>query len=228
MTPKIVAHRGASQAERENTIAAFLAAKSMGADMVELDVRRTNDGRMVVHHDPMILGLGVISNLARIDLPAYVPDLSEALDSCAGIDVNVEIKSDKGEPDYDPAHRLTHEVIELLLSRADAHRMLISSFDADVLRLVRRHASSLLTGYLYTVTATPTRLVARCASEGHVAIHPYSKSVNQALVDTAHRAGLVVNTWTVDDPKRMQILAEWGVDAIITNVPDLAIATLRS
>ncbi len=228
MTPKIVAHRGASKAERENTIAAFLTAKAMGADMVELDVRRTNDGHMVVHHDPMILGLGVIAQLARVDLPAYIPDLEDALDACAGIDVNVEIKSDKGEPDYDPSHRLTHLVIDLLQSRADAHRMLISSFDAEVLRLVRQHASSLPTGFLYTVTASPTRLVQRCASEGHIAIHPYAKSISQALVDTAHGVGLAVNTWTVDDPKRMQTLANWGVDAIITNVPDVAIATFSS
>jgi glycerophosphoryl diester phosphodiesterase len=222
MTPKIVAHRGASKAERENTLAAFTTAKRMGADMVELDVRRTNDGCMVVHHDPMILGLGVISNLQRHDLPTYVPDLNDALDACNGIDVNVEIKSDKGEPDYDPSHRLTLAVIELLLARADRNQMLISSFDADVLRLVRRDAPLLRTGFLFTVTAAPSRLIQRCAHDGYVAIHPYAKSVTRGLVDMAHGAGLAVNTWTVDDPKRMQTLAEWGVDAIITNVPDVA------
>jgi glycerophosphoryl diester phosphodiesterase len=227
MQPKIVAHRGASTAERENTVAAFVRAKAMGADMVELDVRLTADGQMVVHHDPEVTGLGVIASKNRNDLPTYIPTLTEALDACDGMDVNVEIKSDRSEPDYDASHRLTHAVTELLVGRNDVSRMLVSSFDADVVRLVRATAPALRTGFLYVASTSPGRLVSRCAAEGHVAIHPYAKSVTAGLITKAHAAGLAVNTWTVDDPHRMRMLANWGVDAIITNVPDIARDALR-
>lgn len=220
--PLVVGHRGASRAEQENTLAAFSAAKRMGADMVELDVRRTVDGAMVVHHDPIIKGLGVIATLRRSDLPEHVPDLAAALDCCLGIDVNIEIKSDRDEPDYDPLHRLTAEVVSLLTSRPESARFLVSSFDREVVRLVRETADSLSTGFLYTVALQPGRLLQQCASEGHVAVHPYVKSVTKRLIEQAHDCGLAVNTWTVDDPEKMRRLADWGVDAIITNVPDVA------
>ncbi len=226
-TPKIVAHRGASQAEKENTIAAFERAVAMGADMVELDVRRTRDAHMVVHHDPRIQGFGVINECLLADLPDYVPTLGEALDSCQGIDVNVEIKSDRAEPDYDPTHSLTHEVVAFLMSRTDVDRMLVSSFDADVLRLVRAQAPRIATGFLYTVSPTPGRIIARCVAEGHSAIHPYAKSLTKGVVNKAHAAGLRVNTWTVDDAERIRELARWGVDAIITNTPDRARQALQ-
>jgi glycerophosphoryl diester phosphodiesterase len=60
-----------------------------------------------------------------------------------------------------------------------------------------------------------------------VAIHPHHLSVNAELCRAAHEMGLAVNTWTVDDPDRMEWLAQAGVDAVITNVPDVAVATLR-
>jgi glycerophosphoryl diester phosphodiesterase len=224
--PKIVAHRGASKAEKENTVAAFRRAVEMGADMVELDVRRTADGHMMVHHDPLVEGVGLISVHRRDDLPAYIPTLDEALDACAGIEVNVEIKSDKSEADYDPSHRLTAQVVELLLGRDDGDQMLVSSFDADVLRLVRSIAPSIATGFLYTASALPGRLIDRCVAEGHHAIHPYAIALTAGTVTKARSAGLQVNTWTVDDPDRMRVLAGWGVTAIITNVPDVARSAL--
>lgn len=224
--PKIVAHRGASKAEKENTVAAFLRAVEMGADMVELDVRRTADGQMMVHHDPLVEGVGLISAHPRDDLPAYIPTLADALNACAGIEVNVEIKSDRSEADYDPSHLLTNQVIELLLSRDDCNQMLVSSFDAAVVRLVRSIAPSIATGFLYMATPLPGRLIERCVAEGHQAIHPYATALTAGTVTKARSAGLQVNTWTVDDPDRMRVLAGWGVSAIITNVPDIARSAL--
>ncbi len=224
--PRVVGHRGASRAEKENTIAAFVAAQRMGAHMVELDVRRTSDGAVVVHHDPTIAGLGVIATLRRSELPEHVPDLSAALDCCVGIDVNVEIKSDSDEPDYDPTHRLTMDVIALLTARPDSARFLVSSFDRDVVRMVRERAKSLATGFLFTASLQPAKLLKQCANEGHVAVHPYVKPLTKRFVQQAHDVGLVVNTWTVDDPDRIRQLASWGVDAVITNVPDVALEAL--
>jgi glycerophosphoryl diester phosphodiesterase len=78
----VFAHRGASRAEAENTVAAFRRAKELGADGVELDVHRG----MLVHHDAE-------------PVPPDAPTLAEALDACAGMVVNVEIKNLQGDAD---------------------------------------------------------------------------------------------------------------------------------
>jgi len=226
---RIAAHRGASRAHRENTIEAFLAAGEMGAHMVELDVRRTADGALVVHHDPVIEGSGAIIDLPAARLPSHVPSLDEALDACAGMEVNVEIKSDRKEIDYDPGQWAAGAVEALLQARGDADRMLVSSFDLDTIDAVHAAAPGIRTGFLYVVTRRlPAAQVARVADAGHVAIHPHHRSVTRALVAAAHTRGLSVNTWTVDDPARMRALAALGVDTIITNVPDVALAALAA
>jgi glycerophosphoryl diester phosphodiesterase len=224
----VVAHRGASRAHRENTIEAFRGAAAMGADMVELDVRRTADRRLVVHHDPLIAGLSPLIDLRADQLPPYVPTLADALDACEGMQVNVEIKSDRREPDYDPAQWAAAAVVELLIARGDTERMIVSSFDMDTIDAVRSAAPIIRTGFLYTITKRlPAAQAQRVAGRGHVAIHPHHRAVTKAVVRAAHARGLAVNTWTVDDPARMRELAVMGVDAVITNVPDVAVGVLR-
>lgn len=225
----VVAHRGASRAHRENTLDAFRAARAMGADMVELDVRRTADRHLIVHHDPVIEEIGRIIDLRADELPAHVPSLADALDACEGMEVNVEIKSDRREPDYDPAQWAAGAVVGLLTARGDAERMIVSSFDMDTIDAVHMLAPAIRTGFLYTVTKRlPAAQAQRVAGRGHVAIHPHHRAVSKAVVRAAHARGLAVRTWTVDDPVRMRALAAIGVDAVITNVPDVAVATLRS
>ena len=229
--PLIVAHRGASSAERENTVEAFRTAGRMKADMVELDVRRTCDGQLVVHHDAHIDGVAIITMRAD-QLPKYVPSLSLALDACAGMDVNVEIKNDPDEPDFDLQRTLADQVVELLATRTDHDRMLISSFDRATINAVRQLDRTLRTGYLFTVPELVDGLTLEAflhgvANEGHVAIHPYARVVTQSLVTGAHAVGLAVNVWTVDKPELLRQLADLGVDALITNVPDIARAVLR-
>ena len=64
------------------------------------------------------------------------------------------------------------------------------------------------------------------AAHGHRALHPWVPFVDEALVEHAHAAGLVVNTWTIDDPVRIAELAAFGVDGVVTNAPDVARAAL--
>ena len=80
-----------AKAARENTIEAFALAGRLGADAVELDVRRTRDGLLVIHHDPTLSDGRVIARTDAAELPAHVPHLGAALDACAGLWVNVEI-----------------------------------------------------------------------------------------------------------------------------------------
>jgi glycerophosphoryl diester phosphodiesterase len=220
--PLIAAHRGASKAETENTVAAFTRAVEMGADMVELDVRLTADEVMVVHHDPVIEGLGPISNLTAGKLPPHVPTLAAALDACAALQVNIEIKSDPSEPGYDPTHKLTNLVMAALKSDVRRTGYIISSFDRAVVDLVRSIDPTIATGFLYSFSARPGRLIESCVNSGYQAIHPHHVPLTKRTVAIANEAGLAVNTWTVDDPDRMKILAKWGVSTVITNVPDVA------
>ena len=93
--PLVLGHRGASAVAPENTVAAFSRARELGADGVELDVRRSADGVLMVHHDAEIEGLGALGahTFAEVrDTQPTVPTLEEALDACRGLVVNAEVK----------------------------------------------------------------------------------------------------------------------------------------
>jgi len=229
--PLVIAHRGASAARPENTLAAFVHARELGADGVELDARWTADGHIVVHHDAHLPDGRALVELRRDDLPASVPTLDEVLDVCAGLLVNVEIKNDPHDPDHDPTGERGAAVAAHLAGRAPVDhgpvdRLLISSFDHALVALVHARHPALLTAALVAHTRHPERLIERVAAAGHVAINPMDGLVGSALVDGAHSAGLAVYVWTVDDPTRMAELAALGVDALITNVPEVAGAVL--
>jgi glycerophosphoryl diester phosphodiesterase len=217
----VIAHRGASRAERENTSAAFVRAVEMGADGVELDVRRTADDVLVVHHDAVLGDGRVLRHVPADELPDHVPTLSVALDACEGAFVNVEIKNDPDEPDFDPTEWTAHStVVELGRRGADA-RWLVSSFRLETVDLVRSLARNMRTAWL-VVTAGDAELRSTAAN-GHNAIHPFVTTLDAQVIRSAHAKGLAVNTWTCDDPNRMRELMAWGVDGICTNLPDVAL-----
>ena len=124
---EVLAHRGASRAARENTIDAFHLAAALGSDAVELDVRRTADGVLVVHHDPFLADGRSIVDANACDLPFHIPNLDSALDSCSEMWVNVEIKNDPQEPDFDPSDSIADRTIDALRARGQDDRWLISS-----------------------------------------------------------------------------------------------------
>ncbi len=224
----VLAHRGASRAERENTLLAFRFAAEMGADGVELDVRRSADGALIVHHDPYLADGRVIIETLRSDLPVHVPSLDEALDACAGMWVNVEIKNDPNEPDFDPTDRIAETVVAVLLSRGDPERYLISSFRRETVDAVRRTTSKIPTAWLTVAVASDemNEVLDSLVASGHSAVHPWVGGLVQELVEACHARSLSVNTWTCDDPERMDELRTWKIDAICTNVPDVALKVL--
>ena len=124
--PLVLGHRGAPREARENTLEAFAAARGQGADGVELDVHRTADGALVIHHDAAVDGFGVLADhtLAEIfDALPFVPTLDAVLDLCAGMLVNVEIKNSPPDADFDPAERMAEQLLTVpvhpLVSRED-------------------------------------------------------------------------------------------------------------
>lgn len=222
---QIIAHRGASATEPENTLPAFHRAVAMGVDGIELDVRRTADDRLVVHHDPRLADGREIRATRRDDLPAHVPDLDVALDACDGVFVNLEIKNDPDEPDFDPTDWVAHRTLALLERRGADARWLVSSFRFETVQRCRLLSPRLRTAWL--VETLDDAIVSRTVAAGHVAVHPSMHGLGEALIRRAHAAGLAVNTWTCNDPARMGELIAWGVDGICTDVPDLALAARR-
>ena len=221
---QVLAHRGASKAERENTVAAFRRAREIGADAVELDVRRSSDGVLVVHHNPGFNDGRLVTDTAYADLPEGVPTLAEALDACEGMWVNVEIKNDPKEPDFDATESIADETIAHLLARHDDERWLISCFRLETVDRCRALAPQIKTTWL--CDAAPAGIAETLMKKGHLALHPWVALLTREVVDTCHAAGVQVNTWTCDDPARMAELIEWGVDGICTNVPDVALGVL--
>jgi len=238
MTKRILnlGHKGASHDAPENTLAAFRLANLQGADGYELDVQLSRDGVPVVIHDFSVDattdGSGRVSNLTlgelkRLDAGSKfsaafqgerIPTLSEVFDVMEPhMIVNVELKTaslgDNG---------LEDAVIRLIRERNLQDRVILSSFNPFSLLRVRRRAPELKVGLLY---ALDLPLVLRRAWFRLLvrpdALHPHHKMVDVAYMAWAQGRGYQVNTWTVDDPQEMRRLAGLGVDAIITNRPDV-------
>jgi glycerophosphoryl diester phosphodiesterase len=222
----VIAHRGASKVRRENTVAAFEAAKGLGADMVELDVRRTRDDALVIHHDASLPDLGPIIGLARDSLPAWLPTLEQAIEACAGMIVNIEVKSSPLDPDFDENRWVAEAVAQTVGERAWADRVLVSSFDLVSVDRVLAVDGTIPTAVLTLPGIDNHEAAATARDHGHWVLHPHDVAVTSELVDHLHAEGMSVNVWTVDDPDRMRTLVAMGVDGICTNVPDVLVAVL--
>ena len=230
--PRVWAHRGARRQAPENTLAAFTRARALGADGVELDARRTADDVVVVHHDPGARRVGL---LAAAPFPAVraarpdIPTLDEALDACAGVTVNVELKNLPGQRDYDPTERVAALVAETLARRGHRDDVLVSSFNLETLDRFRA-LDPTRTGLLTLRGFDLDVVLPLLAERGHRALHPDVRGLDvgraAAVVDAAGHLGLAVHVWTVNRRATIVELAAAGVDAVITDVPDLALRAL--
>lgn len=223
--PLILGHRGASASAPENTLAAFALAREQGADGIELDVHLSADGWPVVIHDDRVdrttNGTGYVSRLSVVELQALdasagqvVPTLDEVFEMLGpGFLYNVEIKA-SGWRDTGIEAAVADRVEAYHL----ANQVLVSSFSALAVRRARRHLPQ----------TTPLGLIRHrgWARYGHrmtraEADHPHYSLVDEAYMAWARQQGYRVHVWTVDNPAEARRLARLGVDAIITNKPDL-------
>lgn len=226
----MLGHRGASAHAGDNTIEAFELAVAQGADGVELDVRFTADGNIVLHHDPTV---GEMGPLAHHDFESLrrahpeIPTLDEALDVLLDLIINVEIKNSPSEPDYDPSHKMATAVAHWVARHDIYERVIVTSFNAETVAAVRESDPMITTGQLTPVGFDIAGGVKAIAAAGHSWIASW---VGDAAADAGgiltavHDAGLRMAVWTVDDPAHIEILATAGVDALISNNPA---ATLR-
>lgn len=217
----IYAHRGASAAAGDNTKAAFELAVEMGADGIELDVRRTADRQLAIVHDPWVSDGRLVSQLAAAELPDGVLLLDAALAACGDSPVNVEIKNSVKQPGHADAEDFATQVCEILLDQGDDTRWLLSSFDFETVAAVRSLFPTLRTALL--VGSFRDGDINRASQAGFDAVNPEHVYVSARTIDRAHARGLEVWTWTVDDDDRLAQLIGWGVDGIFTNYPDRAI-----
>ncbi|MGB0111773.1 MAG: glycerophosphodiester phosphodiesterase [Ilumatobacteraceae bacterium] len=213
----ILGHRGASAAAQENTPEAFRLADEMGADGVELDVRLAPDGRLLAAHDPLP---GTIEEIDALGCSTF----AEVLDACGDrLLVNVEIKNWHEDSYFDPTMELVGPIISEMQRRgADAApRWIISSFSFRTIDACRALAPEIPTAWLcHDATA---EAIERTATAGHAAIHPWEPTVTEHVAVACHEAGLLLNTWTCNDPVRLAELADLGVDGVCTDVPDVAL-----
>lgn len=217
--PLVIAHRGASAEFPENTMQAFAAARAVGADGIELDVRVSADDVLVLHHDAHLADGRLVRSVDASDLPASIPTLGEVLLGTTGLFVNIEIKNAPSEAGHDPDHGVSVAVAGLVAGM-DAHdRTLVSSFELDSILNIRSVDSTIALAWLTWGEADPAALIGRAAEHQLQAINPHERQVDRAFVERAHGAGLGVYVWTVDSVERALELADHGVDGIITNDP---------
>jgi glycerophosphoryl diester phosphodiesterase len=225
--PLAFAHRGGAAAGDENTVDAFARAIALGYRHVEIDVHATADGVVVVFHDDTLLRMlghpGRVADVRWADLSslringaAAVPRLADVLTGWPEVRFNVDVKSD---------HTVS-PVCGLLGGLDVADRVLLASFSDTRLAILRRD----LPGF---GTSMGTREVARLwfASRAGRRVRPHPsvvaaqvpvrhgrvRVIDRRFVAAAHRAGLQVHAWTIDDPVQMIELLDLGVDGIMTD-----------
>jgi glycerophosphoryl diester phosphodiesterase len=216
--PFIFAHRGASAQAPVNTIRAFECAATLGADGIELDVRRTKDGHLVVIHDETVdattNGAGRVADLTLNEMQRLdagegerIPTL-DAVFASVGTQfscINVEIKEVGIEPD----------VLTCIRRHQMAEHVLLSSFQVAVLHACVRLAPEIPVAFLFS---QPSGF----AEADHWQIlHPRHTLVTPEQMALWRQTGKIINAWTVNEPIEMQRLIDLGIDGIITDVPDM-------
>lgn len=220
-------HRGWPARYPENTLSGFIAATDV-ADMVEMDVRRSGDGKLVLSHDPMLVGEPVQSTpwseLAELDLggghhPAL---LDEVLAAIPDFGAQLEVKNMPGEPGFEPDHRLALETAERA-RQVD----IVTSFNRDTVDAVRRHFDDVRTGLAVEFPGSVDEVVEYCRHAGHSAIVPAAGLVHEGWVVRSLEFGIEVYPWTVNDVDVAAELVEAGVSGIITDDPEAITTVIR-
>ncbi|MEC8646673.1 MAG: glycerophosphodiester phosphodiesterase family protein [Candidatus Latescibacterota bacterium] len=229
--PLRIAHRGASGRglAPENTLAAFEKALSIGVDMLEIDVRVTGDGQLIVLHDPsldrttdregIVRGM-VLEEIRQADAGdgGRVPILREVFDLARHrAPILLEIKSD-----------FIAELVVQAIADADfSEQIVVQSFNPQTVERVKRLApylpASLLIGELPTTPSRlrARRLVSQVLEIGANTLSIWHATLTPSLIEEMRKRGIAVWAWTVDEEIAMRDLAMMGVQGLVTNYPDV-------
>ena len=218
--PLLLGHRGVRELKPENTLEAFEYAFEAGLDGAEFDVLKTLDDELILFHDFKLNGkhIGKYTYRELLDVDPKIPKLEELFDLAKAYPerlLNLEIKSDTLKTDGIEA-----AVVRVIKQSGLEDRVIVSSFNPMSLVRVRLRAPHLRTGLLFSPDMSAVLRNGFLAGWLHVdALHPYETQVDTAFMKNATRHGLYVNTWTVNDKKRITSLYALGVSAIIGDDP---------
>jgi glycerophosphoryl diester phosphodiesterase len=248
--PLVYAHRGGAALRPENTIAAFDNGLALGADGLELDVRLSRDGVVVVHHDAMLDrttdGRGAVAERSFAELAAVdagyrfqlrgaehdgypfrqqgigIPTLESVLHRYPAVPLIIELKTAGDE--------LARRTVEVVREAGALPRVALGSFSGPALRAARQLAPGLRTGAGREETRWALYRSWVGWPLGRTAYTEFqvpersgrTRVVSRRFVEHAHRAGVAVLVWTVDHEPDMVRLLDWGVDGIISDRPDVA------
>lgn len=234
----LIGHRGARGEAPENTLAGFRYLRSLGIRAVELDIRLAGDGSLVVIHDDSLsrttLSDGLASRMTAGELDAVdalhrrfpdwpgregVPTLSAVM---AVLKDFTHIQFEVKPANADECRQIAERFVPLWREYGFGDRAFTTCFNPLYLQTVRELAPEIPRGFLIEQDFTGDA-VATATSLGCRSLGPHQARCTPALVTAAHAVGLVVSTWTVNDPVRMDELAATGVDSVITDVPALTL-----
>jgi glycerophosphoryl diester phosphodiesterase len=232
----IIAHRGSSATAPENTFRAFREAEEAGADVIELDVRMTRDGELVVFHDRGLKRTAGVrgrvvdcpsSVVKRLDagkwygrefrgerIP-FLRDVLRALRPETGLNIEVKTDGDRGR-----IWVVARALCRLLGEKPQGGRILISSFDHVFLRRFHHLCPRIPIGALYMpvrdLTVSPARLCHRCGATMFICSRNQIRK-RQIINAREHHLGVIV--YGVERRRHLARLRRFGVDAMMTNDP---------
>jgi glycerophosphoryl diester phosphodiesterase len=227
------AHRGGTSEAPENTMPAFEHAVALGFRYLETDVHLSADGVLMAFHDPDLTRTcgvdGTIADMTadelaavRVDGRASIPSMSELFERFPDARFNIDCKSDAAAGPLAALIR-HHEAIDRVCIGAFSHARLTklrtllgpellsctSPQEVASLRLAGR-----IGGHARRVAQVPVRFSAPTCPKG-------VRVVTERFVASAHRRGVPVHVWTIDDPDEMHRLLDLGVDGIMTDRPEI-------
>ncbi len=249
-----VGHRGAAALAPENTLRSFEVALSFGVDAIEFDVLDLVGGPLVVAHSNDLAEVSHGATVGRVrersldelrEVAPELPTLDDALEFLAGRDVGLHV-------DLKLTMRLD-EVGDALVRHGLSERVVVSSFHLESLAAFAAHTPGIPIGFTYPEDrygvsrrrafqpairlgtlalrrALVARIPAMIARAGAAALMLHHAVVSAAAVERAHGVGAAVWAWTVDDPTELARVERAGVDAVISNNPEIfeGVATLRA
>lgn len=238
--PLIWGHRGASGYAPENTLASFQLAADMHADGIELDIQLTKDRQIVVIHDEWLdrtsNGTGFVKDYTLEELrllnfnqlfpdlpPADIPLMSEVFELIrpTGLTINIELKTSIF--DYEGIEEM---ILAMTKEYGMEDRVIYSSFNHYSIQRIQKLNPSAPTAFL--CQDGPIGFPAYAAGFGVDAVHPWFVNLRfPDFMEESRKAGLKVNTWTVNEEEHIRMCTLLGVDAIITNYPDRAQKVVR-
>lgn len=233
--PLVWAHRGASGYAPENTLAAFEKAVELGADGVELDIQLTKDDEIVVIHDEKIDrtsdGEGWVKDYTLEELrgfnynrtkPEYehadIPTMREVFELLkpTNLFINIEIKT--GVFFYE---KIEEKILALTKEMDMEDRVCYSSFNHYTVKRIHELKPDAEVGFLYA--DGPIDMPSYGEKHGGNALHPALYNLQyDGFIKECKEKGLKLNVWTVNEKEHMQLCCKYGVNAIITNYPDIA------